>query len=87
MKNIKDYNLDELKEEFIKIGEKSYRAEQVFKWLYQEEVTSFDDMTNLSLELREKLKKEFTLNNFKILKKQESVDGTKTYSMFWTEML
>lgn len=79
MKNIKDYNLDELKEEFIKIGEKSYRAEQVFKWLYQEEVTSFDDMTNLSLELREKLKKEFTLNNFKILKKQESVDGTKKY--------
>lgn len=79
MKNIKDYNLDELKEKFIKIGEKSYRAEQVFKWLYQEEVTSFDDMTNLSLELREKLKKEFTLNNFKILKKQESVDGTKKY--------
>lgn len=79
MKNIKDYNLDELKEEFIKIGEKSYRAEQVFKWLYQEEVTSFDDMTNLSLELREKLKKEFTLKNFKILKKQESVDGTKKY--------
>ena len=79
MKNIKDYNLDELKEEFIKIGEKSYRAEQVFKWLYQEEVTSFDDMTNLSLELREKLKEEFTLNNFKILKKQESVDGTKKY--------
>ena len=79
MKNIKDYNLDELKEELIKIGEKSYRAEQVFKWLYQEEVTSFDDMTNLSLELREKLKKEFTLNNFKILKKQESVDGTKKY--------
>lgn len=79
MKNIKDYNLNELKEEFIKIGEKSYRAEQVFKWLYQEEVTSFDDMTNLSLELREKLKKEFTLNNFKILKKQESVDGTKKY--------
>ena len=79
MKNIKDYNLDELKEEFIKIGEKSYRAEQVFKWLYQEEVTSFDDMTNLSLELREKLKKEFTLNNFKILKKQESVDETKKY--------
>lgn len=79
MKNIKDYNLDELKEEFIKIGEKSYRAEQVFKWLYQEDVTSFDDMTNLSLELREKLKKEFTLNNFKILKKQESVDGTKKY--------
>ena len=55
MKNIKQYNLDELKNEMISIGEKPFRAEQIFKWLYQEKVTSFDDMTNLSLELRKKL--------------------------------
>lgn len=79
MKNIKDYNLEELKEEFLKLGEKSYRAEQVFKWLYVDKVSSFDDMTNLSKELREKLKQEFSMHNFKILKKQESVDGTKKY--------
>ena len=79
MKNIKDYNLDELKEEFIKLGEKPYRAEQVFKWLYVDKVSSFDDMTNLSKELREKLKQEFSMHNFKILKKQESSDGTKKY--------
>ena len=79
MKNIKDYNLDELKEEFIKLGEKKYRAEQVFKWLYVDKVSSFDDMTNLSKELREKLKQEFSMHNFEILKKQESSDGTKKY--------
>jgi len=79
LKNIKDYNLEELKEEFLKLGEKAYRAEQVFKWLYVDKVTSFDDMTNLSKELREKLKSEFEMHNFKILKKQESVDGTKKY--------
>ena len=79
MKNIKDYNLDELKEEFIKLGEKAYRAEQVFKWLYVDKVSSFDDMTNISKELREKLKQEFSMHNFQILKKQESVDGTKKY--------
>ena len=79
MKNIKDYNLDELKEEFIKLGEKAYRAEQVFKWLYVDKVSSFDDMTNLSKELREKLKQEFSMHNFKILQKQESADGTKKY--------
>lgn len=79
MKNIKDYNLDELKEEFIKLGEKAYRAEQVFKWLYVDKVFSFDDMTNLSKELREKLKQEFSMHNFEILKKQESADGTKKY--------
>ena len=61
MKNIKDYNLDELKQEFIELGEKPYRAEQVFKWIYEENVTSFDEMTNLSLNLREKLKQNFKI--------------------------
>ncbi len=79
MKNIKDYNLDELKEEFINLGEKPFRAEQVFKWIYEANVTSFDDMTNLSLELREKLKNNFTMCIYKIIKKQESSDGTKKY--------
>ena len=38
MKNIKDYNLEELKEELKSIGEKPFRAEQIFKWLYQDKV-------------------------------------------------
>lgn len=79
MKNIKDYNLDELKEEMLSIGEKSYRAEQIFKWIYVENVTDFNEMTNLSLELREKLKENYTLDIYKIIKKQESSDGTKKY--------
>ena len=79
MKNIKDYDLEALKQEFVEIGEKPFRAEQVFKWLYESKVTSFDEMTNLSLELREKLKKEYTMCNFNIIKKQESSDGTKKY--------
>ena len=79
MKNIKDYNLDALKNELAELGEKPYRAEQIFKWLYQDKVKSFDDMTNLSLDLREKLKENYTICNFNILKKQESKDGTKKY--------
>lgn len=79
MKNIKEYNLDELQEEMLAIGEKKYRAEQIFKWLYVEKVKEFDEMTNLSIELREKLKKEYTMCNFRILKKQEASDGTKKY--------
>lgn len=79
MKNIKDYNLEELKEELIQIGEKPFRAEQIFKWIYTTNITDFDEMTNLSMELREKLKKEFTMNNFEILQRQESKDGTKKY--------
>ena len=79
MKNIKDYNLEELKQELIQMGEKPFRAEQIFKWIYEENVTSFDEMTNLSLELREKLKQNFTMCIFKILKKQVASDGTIKY--------
>lgn len=79
MKNIKNYNLDELKQELISLDEKPYRAEQIFKWLYIDKVKEFDGMTNLSLELREKLKENYTMCNFKILKKQEAQDGTKKY--------
>ena len=79
MKNIKDYNLEDLKQEMLYIGEKPYRAEQIFKWIYIDKVQSFEEMTNLSLELRKKLEENYTMCNFKILKKQESSDGTKKY--------
>lgn len=79
MKNIKDYNLPELKEELQILGEKPFRAEQIFKWIYEEKVKSFDEMTNLSLDLREKLKQNYTMCNYNILKKQESKDGTIKY--------
>ena len=80
MKNIKDYNLEELKQELISLGEQPFRAEQIFKWIHQENVTSFDDMTNLSLELRQKLKENYSLCIYNIIRKQESkTDGTKKY--------
>ena len=79
MKNIKDYNIEELKQELINLGEKPYRAEQIFKWIFEENVTSFDEMTNLSLELRDKLKQNYTLCVFNILKKQVASDGTTKY--------
>ena len=79
MKNIKDLDLPDLEEEFIKLGEKKYRAGQVFQWLYVEKVKSFDEMTNLSLELREKLKQNYEICNYNIITKLESKDGTKKY--------
>lgn len=80
MKNIKDYNLNELKQELTSLGEKPYRAEQIFKWIYTDNVTSFDEMTNLSIDLRQKLKENYTLCIFKTIKKLESKqDETKKY--------
>lgn len=79
IKNIKNYTLDELKEEFKNLEEKSYRAEQVYEWIYKKKVNSFDDMTNLSIDLRDKLKNNFSFGTFNIVRKLESVDGTKKY--------
>ena len=79
MKNIKDYNLEELKKEFVEMGEKPFRAEQVFKWIFEANVTTFDEMTNISLDLREKLKQNYTLCIYNVIKKQVASDGTKKY--------
>ena len=78
-KNIKNYNLDDLKEELKTIGEKPFRAEQIFTWLYRDKVNSFEEMTNLSLDLRKKLNENYSMGLFKIVRKLESIDGTKKY--------
>ena len=78
-KNIKNYSLDDLKEELKNIGEKPFRAEQIFKWIYIDKASSFDEMTNLSLELRKKLDENYSFGEFKIVHKLVSKDGTKKY--------
>ena len=78
-KLIKNYDIGGLKELFVELGEKPYRAEQVFSWLYKEKVNTFEEMTNLSLDLRNRLKEKFELYTFNILEKQISKDGTKKY--------
>ena len=79
MKNIKDYDIEDLKEELKLLGEKAFRAEQIFRWIYIEKVKSFDEMTNLSIDLRKKLSENYTMCNYEILGKRESSDGTKKY--------
>ena len=78
-RNIKDFTLEELKEKLKEMGEKPFRAEQIFKWLYNDRASSFEDMTNLSIDLRNKLNDIFVIKEFKILKKQVASDGTKKY--------
>lgn len=79
MKNIKDYDIKELKEELASLNEKPYRAEQIFKWIYKENITRFEEMTDISKDLRERLDTEYSLCNFNILEKQVSKDGTVKY--------
>jgi 23S rRNA (adenine2503-C2)-methyltransferase len=67
-----------LTERLLALGEKKYRAEQVFLWL-REGISSFDAMTNISEALREKLAAEFALTVPELAKSQRSADGTAKY--------
>ncbi len=78
--DIKSYNLIELKEALIRIGEKPFRAGQIYKWLHIDKVSTFDEMTNISKDLRTRLDNQFeiiTLEPVKILISE--IDGTRKY--------
>ena len=72
MINICDLTLDELSEYIESIGEKKFHAKQIFKWLHRECVNSFDEMTDISKGLREKLKQNVYIMRLEILKEQVS---------------
>jgi len=78
MINIRDLYYEELEEVLLSMGEKKFRAKQIFSWLYKG-VESFDEMTDISKELIEKLKDNFILNQITMLEFQKSKDGTIKY--------
>ncbi|PSA96151.1 23S rRNA (adenine(2503)-C(2))-methyltransferase RlmN [Bacillus atrophaeus] len=77
--SIYSFELDELQTWLTENGEKPFRAAQIFEWLYEKRVSSFEDMTNLSKSLREKLSSHFVLTTLKIAVKQTSQDGTMKF--------
>lgn len=80
MKDIKSLTLNELKDELSRLGEKPFRAGQIYKWLHVRFANSFDEMSDLSKALREKLAGEFYITDLKKLEVQVSKDdGTRKY--------
>src|ERR1700678_1061878 len=75
-KNIRHITLPELEDYFAQKGDKKFRAKQVHEWLWQKHAQSFDDMTNLSKELRLALAEDFSLPALTINATQYSEDGT-----------
>lgn len=75
-RDIRKLKLEELKEFFIQHGEKPFRAQQVYEWLWKKSVKDFDEMTNLSIAVREMLKTHFIINFIKVDNMQRSADGT-----------
>ena len=72
MKNIFDLTYDELNDYLLSINEKSYRTRQIWEWIYKHKVNSFNEMSNLSKSLIERLKNDFSFDFIKIKRKQES---------------
>ncbi|MEO7443892.1 MAG: 23S rRNA (adenine(2503)-C(2))-methyltransferase RlmN [Ferruginibacter sp.] len=82
--NIRDLTLPDLKGYFESIGDKKFRAIQSYEWLWKKHARSFNDMTNLSLDLRKKLEEDFIFPAITIDKTQHSADGTlKSRFMTW----
>jgi 23S rRNA (adenine2503-C2)-methyltransferase len=80
MTDIKSLTLQELRDEMTSIGEKSFKAGQIYSWLHKHGATSFDEMTNISKDLRANLQKKYDIYNCTIEKKLVSVyDDTVKY--------
>ncbi|MCB0474993.1 MAG: 23S rRNA (adenine(2503)-C(2))-methyltransferase RlmN [Flavobacteriaceae bacterium] len=75
-RDIRKLKLDELKTFFVEQGDKPFRAQQVYEWLWQKSCKDFDQMTNISLSTREMLKQHFIINHIRVDKMQRSEDGT-----------
>ena len=74
--DILSLSFDELCDSLVELGEKKFRASQVYQWLWQKRVRSFDEMSNVSQQLRDQLAERFFFQTVKVAKPQKSADGS-----------
>ena len=79
MKNFYDFTLSDLEEYMESIGEKKFRAKQLFKWVYSHKETDPEKMLNLSKEFRAKVPELFSFELPALITHQKSSDGTEKY--------
>ena len=77
--DLKDYTQDELADWLTERGHKSFRAQQVLKWVYQQQLTDISQMSNISLALREEIGEHFSIERLACSKKTLAADGTEKY--------
>ena len=78
--DIKSMSLQQLTDQLLQMGEKKFRAAQIYSWIHQKLVTDFDEMTNLSKATRAILKERFELVCLnQVACKISSMDGTRKY--------
>jgi len=77
--DLKSLLREDLSARLAKWGEPVYRADQILRWVYQQQAESFDQMTNLSAELRQRLSEQFELNSVRALKTRNATDTTEKF--------
>ena len=75
-KDIRSLSLEQLQDYFQSIGDKPFRAKQVYEWIWSKGAHHFEDMTNISKTLRERLDADFVINHIEVDTMQRSSDGT-----------
>ena len=75
-KDIRALTKDQLREFFVENGDKAFRGNQVYEWLWSKSLHTFEDMTNISKQTREMLEANFVINHIKVDSMQKSADGT-----------
>lgn len=79
MGSLLNYDLNELNELVVSLGEKEYRGKQIFDWIYRKRVASVNDMSNLSMGLRDTLSKSGSLDTLELVHKSVATDGTTKF--------
>lgn len=79
MRSIYDISLKDLEGYLLDNGMKPFHAKQIFRWLYHKRVHSFDEMTDISKKMIEKIKEDFSIDTLKVVTIQTSKDGTKKF--------
>lgn len=80
MIDIKSLNLEQLKESLVNIGEKPFRAKQIYEWMHVKLARNFDEITNVSKELRDKLSSDYEYTSLEVVETLVSkIDGTRKY--------
>src|ERR1043166_8740146 len=77
MRDVREMTLEELTELMAELGESRFRGEQVYRWLHQHGVTSWDEMKNVSKSLRDKLATVAKITTLRVDEVQTSKDGTR----------
>ena len=77
MKNIYNLDIEEMEDYFISNNSKKFHADQLFNWLYEKRINSYNEVTNIKKEMLDKLSQEYSIKKLEIVKVERDLDVNK----------